>query len=183
MSLKIAVLVGSLRRESINRKLARALEKLAEGELVFDYIDTGSLPLFNQDHERDYPPAARKMKEHIGSADGVLFVTPEYNRSIPGVLKNAIDIASRPYGTNAFAGKPGGVIGTSMGAMSTALAQQHLRNVCVFLDIPMLQQPEGFLRYKEGLIADDGTLTDEEIRKFLQNFVNRYVAWVKRFKA
>ena len=182
MSMKIAVLVGSLRKESINKKLAHALEKLAEGKLSFDYVDIGDLPLFNQDHEREYPPAALKMKEQIRSADGVLFVTPEYNRSVPGVLKNAIDIASRPYGTNAFAGKPGAVIGTSAGAISTALAQQHLRNICVFLDIPMLQQPEAFVRYKEGLIADDGTVTDEDVRKFLQNFVDRFAAWVARFK-
>ncbi len=183
MSMKIAVLVGSLRKESINRKLAHALEKLAEGRLAFEYIEIGDLPLFNQDHEREYPPAAVKMKEQIASSDGVLFVTPEYNRSVPGVLKNAIDIASRPYGTNAFAGKPGAVIGTSMGAISTALAQQHLRNMCVFLDIPMLQQPEAFVRYKEGLIAGDGTVTDEEVRKFLQNFVDRFAAWVQRFSA
>ena len=182
MSMKIAVLVGSLRKESINKKLAHALEKLAEGKLTFDYVDIGDLPLFNQDHEREYPPAAVKMKEQIASADGVLFVTPEYNRSVPGVLKNAIDIASRPYGTNAFAGKPGAVIGTSAGAMSTALAQQHLRNICVFLDIPMLQQPEAFIRYKEGLIGSDGVVTDEDVRKFLQNFVDRFTAWVARFK-
>ena len=183
MSLKIAVLVGSLRKESINRKLAHALEKLAGANAKFDYVNIGDLPLFNQDYERDYPPAATKMKEQIRSADGVLFVTPEYNRSMPGVLKNAIDIASRPYGTNAFAGKPGGVIGTSMGAMSTALAQQHLRNVCVFLDIPLLQQPEGFIRYTEGLIADDGTVADEQVRQFLQGYVDRYLAWVRRFVA
>ncbi|MBS0432598.1 MAG: NAD(P)H-dependent oxidoreductase [Proteobacteria bacterium] len=181
MPLKIAVLVGSLRKESINRKLARALEKLAEGKLSFEYIGIGDLPLFNQDHEREYPPAAQKMKEQIRNADGVLFVTPEYNRSVPGVLKNAIDVASRPYGTNAFAGKPGAVIGTSQGAISTALAQQHLRNICVFLDIPMLQQPEAFVRYKDGLVADDGTVTDEEVRKFLQNFVDHYIAWAGRF--
>ena len=182
MSKKIAVLVGSLRKESINLKLAQALEKLAEGRLAFEYIAIGGLPLFNQDLEREYPPAASKMKEQIKGADGVLFVTPEYNRSIPGVLKNAIDVASRPYGTNAFAGKPGAVIGTSQGAMSTALAQQHLRNICVFLDIPMLQQPEAFVRYREGLVAADGTVTDEEVRKFLLNFLDRYVAWVERFR-
>ena len=181
MPMKIVVLVGSLRKESFNRKLAHALEKLAEGKLAFDYVDIGDLPLFNQDHEREYPPAAQRMKEQISSADGVLFVTPEYNRSVPGVLKNAIDIASRPYGTNAFAGKPGAVIGTSAGAMSTALAQQHLRNMCVFLDIPMLQQPEAFIRFREGLIDGDGTVTDEDVRKFLQNFLDRFAAWVRRF--
>ncbi len=181
MNMRVAVLVGSLRKESINRKLAYALEKLAEGKLAFDHVDIAGLPLFNQDHEREYPPPAKKMKEQIGAADGVLFVTPEYNRSVPGVLKNAIDIASRPYGSSAFAGKPGAVIGTSQGAIGTALAQQHLRNICVFLDVPMLQQPEAFVRYKEGLIAEDGSVTDEDVRKFLRNFIDRYIAWVTRF--
>lgn len=183
MSMKIAVLVGSLRKESINRKLAHALQKLAGDRLAFEYINIADLPLFNQDNEKDYPPAATRMKEQIRSADGVLFVTPEYNRSIPGVLKNAIDVASRPYGTNAFAGKPGAVIGTSQGAVGTALAQQHLRNVCVFLDIPMLQQPEAFVQFKDGLIAEDGSVTVDSTREFLQGFVDKYVAWVTRFKA
>jgi chromate reductase len=182
-SMKIAVLVGSLRKESINRKLAHALEKLAGDKLAFEYINIGDLPLFNQDNEKDYPPAATKMKDQIRSADGVLFVTPEYNRSIPGVLKNAIDTASRPYGTNAFAGKPGAVIGTSQSSAGTALAQQHLRNVCVFLDIPMLQQPESFIQYKEGLIAPDGSITVDSTREFLQGFVDKYAAWVERFRA
>ncbi|HEX7369496.1 MAG TPA: NADPH-dependent FMN reductase [Rhodanobacteraceae bacterium] len=177
----VAVLVGSLRKGSFNKQLARALEKIAGDRAEFRHIDIGDLPLFNQDNENAYPPAATRMKEQIKTADGVLFVTPEYNRSIPGVLKNAIDVASRPYGTNAFAGKPGAVIGTSMGAMSTALAQQHLRNVCVFLDIPMLQQPEAFVNYKEGMFAEDGSVKDESVAKFLGNFVERYLAWVSRF--
>lgn len=180
-TLKIAVLIGSLRKESINKQLAHALGKLAGDKAAFEFIDISELPLFNQDKEQEYPPAAKKMKEQIVSADGVLFVTPEYNRSIPGVLKNAIDIASRPYGTNAFAGKPGAVIGTSKGAAATALAQQHLRNVCVFLDIPMLAQPEAFILYQDGLFAEDGAVTVESARKFLQGFVDKYIAWVKRF--
>ncbi|HEX6613147.1 MAG TPA: NADPH-dependent FMN reductase [Rhodanobacteraceae bacterium] len=182
-SMTIAVLVGSLRKESINRQLAYALQKLAGDRLAFEYINIGELPLFNQDNEQDYPPSAKRMKDQIRGADGVLFVTPEYNRSIPGVLKNAIDIASRPYGTNAFAGKPGAVIGTSQGAVGTALAQQHLRNVCVFLDIPMLQQPEAFVQFKDDLVAEDGSVTVDSTREFLQGFVDKYVAWVQRFKA
>ncbi|HET6911789.1 MAG TPA: NADPH-dependent FMN reductase [Rhodanobacteraceae bacterium] len=180
-TLKIAVLIGSLRKGSFNKQLAHALQKLAGDKLAFEYINIGDLPLFNQDNEKDYPPAAKQMKEQIKNADGVLFVTPEYNRSIPGVLKNAIDIASRPYGTNAFAGKPGAVIGTTMGSTGTALAQQHLRNICVFLDIPMLQMPEAFIQYKEGLIAADGSITVDSTREFLQGFVDKYVAWVGRF--
>ncbi|HET9834817.1 MAG TPA: NADPH-dependent FMN reductase [Rhodanobacteraceae bacterium] len=182
-TLNIAVLVGSLRKGSFNRQLAHALQKLAGDRLAFEYINIGDLPLFNQDNEKDYPPAAKQMKEQIRNADGVLFVTPEYNRSIPGVLKNAIDTASRPYGTNAFAGKPGAVIGTSQSSAATAMAQQHLRNVCVFLDVPMLQMPEAFIQYKDGLFAEDGTVTVDSTREFLQGFVDRYVAWVKRFKA
>ncbi|HJU08857.1 MAG TPA: NADPH-dependent FMN reductase [Rhodanobacteraceae bacterium] len=181
MTMKIAVLVGSLRKESINRKLAHALGKLAAGKLTFEYIEIGDLPLFNQDHERDYPPAAKKMKEQIASADGVLFVTPEYNRSVPGVLKNAIDIASRPYGESAFAGKPGAVIGTSAGAIGTALAQQHLRNICAYLDVHLLDQPEAFVQFKEGLVADGGTVTVDSTREFLQKFVDRFAEWVSQF--
>ena len=179
--LKIAVFVGSLRRDSFNRRLARAVEKLAPAEFAFRHVPIDGLPLYSQDFDTAYPAPATELKKEVESADGLLFVTPEYNRSIPGVLKNAIDIASRPWGANSFAGKPGAVIGTSMGAMSTALAQQHLRNICVFLDIPMLQQPEAFVRYKEGLIADDGSVTDESVGTFLGDFVDKYLAWVSRF--
>lgn len=177
----VAVLVGSLRKESINKKLAHALEKLAGERAEFRHIGIGDLPLYNQDFDGDYPARCRQHKDAIHSADAVLFVTPEYNRSIPGVLKNAIDIASRPWGTNSFAGKPGAVIGTSGGAISTALAQQHLRNVCVFIDVFMLAQPEAFVRYSDGLIGDDGSVTDESVRKFLAGFVDKYLAWVARF--
>lgn len=177
----IAVLVGSLRKASINKQLAHALEKLAGGRAEFRYVDIGGLPLYNQDFDGDYPTACMQFKESIKSADAVLFVTPEYNRSIPGVLKNAIDVASRPWGTNSFAGKPGAVIGTSGGAISTALAQQHLRNVCVFVDIAMLAQPEAFVRWKDGLVAEDGSVTDEGVAKFLGDFVDRYLGWVARF--
>ncbi|MGH9524302.1 MAG: NADPH-dependent FMN reductase [Terriglobales bacterium] len=180
--LKIAVLVGSLRKGSFNRQLAHALEKLAGGELEFEFVRIDDLPLYNQDHEQEYPPAAKKMKEQIAAADAVLFVTPEYNRSIPGVLKNAIDIASRPYGTSAFAGKPGAVIGTSKSSVGTALAQQHLRNICAYLDVKLLAQPEAFVQFRDDLLDEDGTIRIESSRKFLQDFVDRYIAWVKRFK-
>jgi chromate reductase len=177
----VAVLVGSLREGSFNKQLARALEEIAGDRAEFRRVRIDDLPLYNQDFDGDYPAVCKRLKDEIKSADAVLFVTPEYNRSVPGVLKNAIDVASRPWGTNSFAGKPGAVIGTSMGAISTALAQQHLRNVCVFLDIPMLQQPEAFVRYKEGLITDDGSVTDEGVGTFLGNFVDKYLAWVSRF--
>lgn len=177
----MAVLVGSLRKGSFNKQLARALEKTAGERAEFRHIEIGDLPLYNQDMEADYPAICEAHKAAIRSSDAVLFVTPEYNRSIPGVLKNAIDVCSRPYGTNPFAGKPGAVIGTSMGAMGTALAQQHLRNVCVFLEIYLMTQPEAFVRFKEGLIAPDGNVTDESVGKFLANFVDKYLAWVGRF--
>jgi len=181
MSPKIAVLVGSVRKGSYNKRLAHALEKIVGDRAEFRHIRIDDQPLYNQDFDNDYPPVCKRLKDQIKACSAVLFVTPEYNRSVPGVLKNAIDIASRPYGHSAFAGKPGAVIGTSAGAMSTALAQQHLRNICVFLDIPLLQQPEAFVRYKDGLFADDGSVTDESIAKFLRNFVDHYLAWVNRF--
>ncbi|MGH8147654.1 MAG: NADPH-dependent FMN reductase [Rhodanobacteraceae bacterium] len=179
----IAVLVGSLRKGSFNKQLAHALEKIAGDRAEFRHIRIDDLPLYNQDFDGDYPPVCKRLKDAINACDGVLFVTPEYNRSIPGVLKNAIDIASRPYGYSAFPGKPGAVIGTSAGAMATALAQQHLRNICVFLDIPLLQQPEAFVRFSEGLFGDDGSVTDESVGKFLTNFMDKYLEWVNRFSA
>lgn len=177
----IAVLVGSLRKGSYNRQLARVLEKIAGDRAEFRYIEIGDLPLYNQDFDGDYPPRCVAFKDAIKACDAVLFVTPEYNRSIPGVLKNAIDVGSRPYGSSAFAGKPGGVIGTSAGAMSTALAQQHLRNVCVFLDVYLMAQPEAFVRYHEGLFGEDASVADDGTRKFLENFVDSYLGWVRRF--
>ena len=179
--IKIAVFVGSLRKDSFNRRLARAVEKLAPAELAFEHMQIDNLPLYSQDFDAAYPAIATRLKKEIEAVDGLLFVTPEYNRSIPGVLKNAIDLASRPWGTNSFAGKPAGVIGASIGATGTALAQQHLRNVLVFLDVPVMPQPEVFIHFKDELIADDGTIANGSTQKFLQGFVDRYVVWVKRF--
>ncbi|NLT70514.1 MAG: NAD(P)H-dependent oxidoreductase [Verrucomicrobiaceae bacterium] len=177
----VAVLVGSLRKDSINLKLARAVEKLAAGELAFRYLRIDDLPLYTQEFDDEYPAVCQRLKQEIEAADAVLFVTPEYNRSIPGVLKNALDIASRPWGTNSFAGKPGAVLGASIGSAGTSMAQQHLRNVLAYLDIPTLPQPEVFIHFKDGMIGDDGTIANESTREFLQGFVDKYVAWVKRF--
>jgi len=179
--LKIAVFVGSLRKDSFNGRLARAVEKLAPAELTFNQVRIDDLPLYSQDFDAAYPAVATRLKKEVESADGLLFVTPEYNRSIPGVLKNAIDIASRPWGTNSFAGKPSAVIGTSIGATGTALAQQHLRNVLAYLDVPVLAQPEVFIHFKDELLADDGKINNDGTRKFLQDFVDSYVAWIRRF--
>lgn len=180
-SIKVAVLVGSLRSDSLNQRLARAIERLAPPELSFEYIRLDNLPFYNQDFDHEYPPVCQALKQRIKAADALLFVTPEYNRSIPGVLKNALDIASRPYGTNAFAGKPGAVLGVSVGATGTALAQQHLRNVLAYLDVPLLAQPEVFIKFHHGLITADGNIGVEGTHKFLHDFVERYVAWIRRF--
>lgn len=179
MSIKVAVLVGSLRKDSYNRRLARAVEKLAPGELSFQHIEIGNLPLYDQDFDGDYPAPCKALKQQIEAADALLFATPEYNRSVPGVLKNAIDIASRPWGTNSFAGKPGAMIGASIGATGSALAQQHLRNVLAYLDVPLLGQPEVFVQFKDdGPVNAQGEITVDSTRQFLQGFVDRYVQWV-----
>ena len=175
---KIAVVVGSLRKDSINLKFAHALEKLAGGKMQFSYVNIGGLPLFNQDLEGEMPAAVLAFKKEIESADGVLFVTPEYNRGVPGVLKNAIDWGTRPYGKNSWAGKPAAICGASPGAIGTALAQAQLRAMSGFLDIPMMGQPEVYLTWKDGMFAADGSVTDERTKGFLQGFVDKFAGWV-----
>src|SRR5690554_8021240 len=177
---RIAVIVGSLRAESFNRQLAEAMTRLpaAEGH-EFAFLEIGDLPLYNQDDDANPPEQAVRLKREIRVADGVIFVTAEYNRSIPGVLKNAIDHASRPYGDSAWAGKPAGVIGVSIGAPGTAIAQQNLRNILAYLDMPTLGQPEAFIPVKPGLFDDDGNIGPDS-RKFLQGWVDRFVDWVKQ---
>ncbi len=178
--LKIAVAVGSLRKDSINRKLAQALEKLLPSNVSFTYLSIGDLPLYNQDDDANPHATVVKLKADIAAANGLLFVTPEYNRSFPGVLKNAIDHASRPYGKSAWNGKPGAVLGISGGPIGTSLAQQHLRNVLAYLNVPTLGQPEMFLQAKEGFFAEDGSIASEDTRKFVKGFLEKYVAWVKK---
>ncbi len=178
---RIAVVVGSLRKESFNRKLAEALAKLGAAELDFHFLRIDDLPLYNQDLEREPNPAVQRLKQEIRDSHGVLFVTPEYNRSLPGVLKNAIDHASRPYGESAWAGKPAGICGISVGALGTGVAQLHLRSILGYLDMPTLGQPEVYVQVKDGLFAPDGSIGIEATRKFLEGFLARYTAWVKRF--
>jgi len=180
-TIRVAVLIGSLRKESFNRQLAHAVERLAPADFKFEHVRIDHLPLYNQDFDGAYPAECANLKKVIEAADALLFVTPEYNRSMPGVLKNAIDIASRPWGTNSFAGKPGAVIGISVGSTGTALAQQHLRNVLAYLDVPTLGQPEVFIQHREGLFDAEGNFAHESTKKFVHGFVDRYVAWVKRF--
>ena len=179
---QIAVLVGSLRQGSLNRKLASAVVKLAPAEFSFKQVQIGDLPLYNQDDDANPAESIKRLKNEIKNAQGLLFVTPEYNRSVPGVLKNAIDHASRPYGQSAWAGKPAGVLGASPGAMGTALAQQHLRNILAHLDMPTLGQPEAFIHAKEGLFDEAGNIGADN-KKFMQNWMDKYVAWVKKFAA
>ena len=163
---KIAVIVGSL-----NRKLAAALVKLAPAEYSFSELSIGDLPLYNQDDDAKQADPVVRLKSAITAADGLLFVTAEYNRSIPGVLKNALDHASRPYGQSAWAGKPAGILGVSVGAMGTAMAQQHLRNVLAYLDVPALGQPEAFIHAKEGLFDPAGNIGADSL-KFMQAWMN-----------
>lgn len=181
-SYQIAVVVGSLRKDSLNRKLATAIAKLAPSAFSFKQLDIGDLPLYNQDDDANQAESVKRLKTDIEAAQGLLFVTPEYNRSIPGVLKNALDHASRPYGQSAWAGKPAGVLGASVGATGTAMAQQHLRNILAYLDVPVLGQPEAFIHAKEGFFDEAGEINADS-KKFLQNWMDQYVAWVKQHLA
>jgi chromate reductase len=179
-SYTLGYIVGSLSAESINRTLAKALIRLAPGNLMFVEIPIGDLPLYNRDLDADYPPAARALKDSIASVDAVLFVTPEYNRGLPGGLKNAIDWASRPYGTNSLARKPSAVIGASPGKIGTALAQQNLRSVLSYLDSPQMTAPEAYIQVTPGLITDDGEVTDQSTEQFLRDFMDAFGVFITR---
>jgi chromate reductase len=178
----IAVIVGSLRKDSFNRKLANAIVKLAPSEFTFKQVQIGDLPLYNQDDDTNQADSVKRLKDEIKAAQGLLFITPEYNRSMPGVLKNAVDHASRPYGQSAWAGKPAGVLGASIGVIGTAMAQQHLRNVLAYLDVPTLGQPEVFIQVKDGLFDEAGNIGADS-KQLLQDWMDRYVAWVKKHTA
>jgi chromate reductase len=176
----VGYFVGSLSSKSINRLLAKALARLAPPELEMIEIPIKDLPLYSQDYDADFPPVAQAFKQAIAEVDAVLFVTPEFNRSIPGGLKNAIDWASRPWGKNSFARKPSGVIGTSPGAIGTALAQQSLRGVLCFCNSPLMNTVEAYVQFKPGLIAEDGQVSDEGTAKFLTNYMNELHAFIVR---
>ena len=176
--LQIAVVVGSIRKESFNRQFAEAFIKLAPPDVKFNFIRIDDLPLYNQDDDDNPAPQVTRLREEINAADAVLFATAEYNRSIPGVLKNAIDHASRPWGKSVWGGKPVGVVGVSVGAAGTCMAQQHLRNVLAYLDMPTLGQPEMFLQWKEGLVQDGAIGPDS--KEFVQKYVDAFAAWVKK---
>jgi chromate reductase len=177
---KVGYLVGSLAKGSINRLLAKALARLAAPGLELVEIPIKDLPLYSYDYDADYPPVARAFKQAIADVDAVLFVTPEYNRSIPGALKNAIDWASRPWGTNSFARKPSAVIGTSPGAIGTALAQQSLRSVLCFCNSPLMNTVEAYIQFKPGLITEAGEVTDAGTTEFLTNYVRELHLFIQR---
>ncbi|SCW63675.1 NAD(P)H-dependent FMN reductase [Rhizobium mongolense subsp. loessense] len=177
---KIAVLVGSLRRDSINRRLAEALARLAEDRLEFDFVAVGEVPMYNEDLWADIPASIKRMKRQVEQADGVLFVSPEYNRSFTAVLKNAIDWGTRPYGQNSFAGKPGAVVGTSPGAIGTAVGQSQLKSVLNAAHVIVMGQPEIYLTWKAELFDEDGGITHESTRSFLQKWVRDFEGWIER---
>jgi len=177
---RVGYLVGSLAKASLNRRLALALARLAPEELQMQEISFSDPPLYSYDFDADYPPAARAFKEAIAAVDAVLFVTPEYNRSIPGALKNAIDWASRPYGKNAFARKPSGVIGTSPGKIGTAVAQQHLRSILAFCNSPLMNSVEAYIQFTPGLITEGGEVTSDETAEFLRAYMADFGGFIAR---
>jgi chromate reductase len=179
---KIAVVVGSLRKDSLNRRLATAMSRLAPAEFAFEQLRIDDLPLYDQDDDGQPAETVKRLKAAVSAADGLMFVTPEYNRSMPGVLKNALDHGSRPYGQNAWAGKPAGVLGASIGAHGTAMAQQHLRNVLAYLDASTMAQPEAYIHIRDGFFDADGNI-GEGSRAFLQKWMDHYVAWVRKLAA
>lgn len=178
----VAVIIGSLRKDSINKKLALALEKLGGNLFTFTRVDISGLPLYNQDIEDNPPREVLAMKEAVAASDAVLFVTPEYNRSVPGVLKNALDWGSRPMAANVWGGKPAAMAGTSPGGVGTAVAQSHLRSILGFLGMRLTVQPEVYLQDKPGLITDDGTVTNESTAQFLTGFLTAFSAWIDKAK-
>jgi chromate reductase len=177
---KVGYLVGSLAKGSINRKLARALIRLAPPELAMSEVPFKDLPLYSYDYDDDFPPPARAFKAALAAVDAVLFVTPEYNRSIPGGLKNAIDWASRPYGQNSFARKPSAVIGASPGMIGTAIAQQSLRGVLGFCNSPQFNAIEAYIQFKPGLITDDGEVTVPATEDFLRTWIAEFALYIGR---
>jgi len=180
---KVGYFIGSLSSTSINRRLAQALIKLAPPELRMTEIVFRDLPLYSQDYDADFPPVARTFKQAISQCDAILFITPEFNRSIPGALKNAIDWASRPYGQNAFASKPAGVIGASPGAIGTALAQQSLRAVLAFCNAPQMTSPEAYIHFTPDLVNESGDVTVDSTREFLRNFIHEFRDFVTRVRS
>jgi len=180
MTYRVGYFVGSLSKVSINRKLAKALVRLSPADLELVEIPTGELPLYNHDFDANYPAEGTALKTALAGVDALLFVTPEYNRSIPGVLKNAIDWASRPWGTNSLTGKPAAVIGASIGGIGASIGQQHLKQILQFTDSPLMGQPEGYITFTEGLITDDGEVTNEGTAEFLTFYMKSFLEHIEK---
>ena len=180
MPYRVGYFVGSLAKGSINRILSRALIRVAPPDLEFVEIPIGDLPLYSYDYDQDYPPEARALKEAIAGVHAVLFVSPEYNRGIPGALKNAIDWASRPWGQNSFARKPSAIIGASTGKIGTAVMQSNLRMVLAFCDSPQLNAPEAYIQYSPDIFCDDGEIKSVETRAFLTMYMQAYREFIER---
>jgi chromate reductase len=183
MARDVVVLVGSLRKGSFNRKAATAMRDLATGSLALEIVEIGDLALYNEDLEADVPPAWTRFRERVRKADAVMFVTPEYNRSVPGLLKNAIDVGSRPYGKSVFSAKPAAVVSVTPGALGAFGANHHLRQSLVFLDMPALQQPEAYIANAGKLFDDGGKLTDESTRGFFTKYLQAFAAWIEKHRA
>jgi chromate reductase, NAD(P)H dehydrogenase (quinone) len=182
--MNVCVLVGSLRKASFNGMLANALISLAPSSLKLDIVEIGQLPFYNQDLDTDPPPAPwTAFRQRVKAADAVLFVTPEYNRSVPAVLKNALDVGSRPYGSSVWDRKPGAVASSSPGAIGAFGANHHLRQSLVFLNVPTMQQPEAYLSQVDKLFDEDGKLASEGTRKFLQGFMQAFAKWVETIRS
>jgi chromate reductase len=181
MTTKVAVIVGSLRKDSVNRQFAEALGKLARPKLDFQIVEIGDLPLYNQDLESDLPATVVRFKQQIESADAVLFVTPEFNRTFSAAIKNAIEWGSRPWGKNSWAGKPGAIVGATLGVIGTAAAQSQLRSVASVLGIGVLAQPEIYLNFREGQVVD-GAIADEGLRTLLTDWTVKFADWAQRLK-
>lgn len=181
-TLDVAVLVGSLRKGSFNRKMALALAELAKPKLALEIVGIGDLSLYDQDAEASPPAEWTRFRERIRSADAVLFVTPEYNRSVPGALKNAIDVGSRPYGKSAWQGKPGAIVSVSPGAIGGFGANHHLRQSLVFLDVPAMPQPEAYIGQAATLFDESGALVKDDTRTFMKSFVDAFTIWIERHR-
>jgi chromate reductase len=183
-AMNVCVLVGSLRKASFNAMLANALISLAPSSLQLDIVEIGQLPFYNQDLDTDAPPAPwTAFRQRIKAADAVLFVTPEYNRSVPAVLKNALDVGSRPYGSSVWDRKPGAVVSSSPGAIAAFGANHHLRQSLVFLNVPTLQQPEAYLSHVDKLFDEQGKLVSDGTGKFLQQFMQAFANWVATIRS
>lgn len=183
MKKRVSVLVGSLRAQSINRKFAQALEKLSADHLEFDYVDIGALPHYNEELWTSPPKEVLELKQRVEDSDGVLFVTPEYNRTVPGVLINALDWGSRPYSKSSWAGKPTAVVGTSPGALGAAIAQTHLRSVLTTLNMAVMGQPEIYIKMTQGLLDDNHDVTDPALSELLTRFLATFDTWIGRQRA